>query len=78
MATYIFPQFNTEIIDPIVTLMVVNDDIIQQTCSAVIQLSTETSKFGILFEGYSYTSDWNNQDIIKWINDEILPQYQIN
>lgn len=77
MATYKFPQFNVEIIDPTVTVIKVTDDIINRVCGADVTLTTPSTIFGVNFYGYTYTADWNDQDIIDWVNDVELPQYEV-
>lgn len=77
MANYKFPQFNVEIINPTVTVTTVTDDIINKTCSANVVLNTPSAIFGIDFSGYSYTSDWSDQDIIDWVNNVELPKYEV-
>lgn len=77
MATYKFPQFNVEIINPTVTVTVVTDDIINRVCSASVMLTTPSAIFGIDFNGYAYATDWNDQDIIDWVNNVELPKYEI-
>ena len=77
MATYKFPQFNVEIINPTVTVTIVTDDIINRVCSASVLLTTPSAIFGIDFNGYAYATDWNDQDIIDWVNNVELPKYEI-
>jgi hypothetical protein len=77
MATYKFPQFNVEIINPTVTVTIVTDDIINRVCSASVMLTTPSAIFGIDFNGYAYATDWNDQDIIDWVNNVELPKYEI-
>ena len=77
MATYKFPQFDVEITDPTVTVTKVSDDIIEKTCSANVLLTTPSTIFGITFFGFTYTADWNDQDIIDWVNNVELPQYEV-
>jgi hypothetical protein len=77
MATYKFSQFNVEIIDPTVTVTTVLDNIIDKVCSANVLLTTPSTVFGVTFSGYTYTEDWNDQDIIDWVNNVQLPQYEI-
>jgi len=77
MATYKFPQFNVEIINPTVTVTIVTDDIINRVCSASVLLTTPSAIFGIDFNGYAYTEDWNDQDIIDWVTNVELPKYEI-
>ena len=78
MATYKFEQFNVEIINPTVTVTIVTDDIINRVCSASVLLTTASTIFGVDFYGYTYTSDWNDQDIIDWVNNVELPKYEVN
>jgi hypothetical protein len=77
MATYKFPQFNVEIVNPKVTVLTVTDNIIDRVCSANVLLTTATANFGIEFTGYTYTTDWNDQDIINWVNNAELPKYEV-
>ncbi len=78
MATYNFPQFNVEIVNPTVTVEIVHDYIQQKICNVDVLLSTPTANFGVTFLGYTYTADWNDQDIIDWVNNVELPQYEVN
>lgn len=78
MATYKFEQFNVEIVNPTVIITTVIDDIINKTCTANVLLTTTSANFGVDFSGYTYASDWNDQDIIDWVNNVELPKYQVN
>jgi hypothetical protein len=77
MATYKFPQFNVEIVNPNVSVEIVHDYIQLRICNVEVLLSTPTAKFGITFLGYTYTTDWTDQDIIDWVNNVELPKYEI-
>jgi hypothetical protein len=77
MATYKFPQFNVEITNPTVTVTTVTDNILERVCSASVILSTNSTNFGIEFSGYIYTTDWNDQEIIDWVNEVELPKYLV-
>ena len=77
MATYKFPQFNVEIINPTVTVTTVTDNILERVCSASVILSTPSTNFGVEFIGYTYTTDWNDQEIIDWVNNVELPKYEV-
>lgn len=77
MATYKFPQFNLEITDPVVTVVSVNDLLLESLCNATVLLATDSAKFMVIFYGYEYSSDWNDQQIIDWVNNVELPQYQV-
>ncbi len=77
MATYKFSQFNVEIINPTVTVTTVTDNIIERLCSANVLLATASTNFGVDFTGFSYINDWNDQEIIDWINNVELPKYEV-
>jgi hypothetical protein len=77
MATYKFEQFNVEITNPTVTVVTVHDAIQEKVCSADVVLSVPDANFGVTFTGYTYTTDWNDQDIIDWVNNVELPKYEI-
>ncbi len=77
MATYKFEQFNVEITNPTVTVVNVADAINQKICSVDVVLTTDTAKFGVNFQGFTYTDTWTDEEIILWVNDVELPKYQI-
>jgi hypothetical protein len=77
MATYKFPQFNVEIVNPTVTVLTVVDNIIDRVCSANVLLATPSTNFGVEFTNYTYTTDWDDQDIINWVNKVELPKYLV-
>lgn len=76
MPTYKFEQFNVEIINPTVTVTTVTDNIIDKVCTVNVLLTTTSTIFGVEFNGYRYTEDWNDTDIINWIDNE-LTKYEI-
>lgn len=76
MPTYKFPEFNLEIINPTVTVLTVHDNIQVRECNTDILLVTDTASFGINFTGFTYVSDWNDTDIINWVDNE-LTKYEI-
>lgn len=69
--TYIFEQFKTEITDPTINVVAVNDSITSKTCNIEIVLSTESAKFGVVLSGFSYTSTWEDKDVLAWVNVEL-------
>ena len=77
MATYKFEQFNVEIVNPRVTVTTVIDNIIDKVCNATVLITTDSTIFGVEFNEYSYTEDWNDQDIIDWVNNVELPKYEV-
>ena len=77
MATYKFPQFNVEIVNPIVDVVNVLDSINVKTCSVDVVLRTDSATFGVNFSGFTYTETWDDEDIIMWVNNVELPKYEI-
>ena len=75
--TYKFEQFNVEIVDPIVKVINVNDRIDELTCSVDIELITDTAKFGLTLDGFTYVNDWSDADIREWVAIE-LQKYEVN
>jgi hypothetical protein len=71
MATYKFPQFNVEIIDPTVIINNVNDNITNQTCSVDVVLTTPSAVFGVTFDGFTYSRNWSDTEIRTWVNSEL-------
>ena len=69
--TYIFEQFKTEITNPTINIVAVNDSITSKTCNIEIVLSTESAKFGVVLNGFSYTSTWEDKDVLAWVNVEL-------
>lgn len=74
--TYIFEQFKTEITDPTINVVAVNDSITSKTCNIEIVLSTESAKFGVTLNNFSYTTTWSDEDVFEWVNEE-LNKYNI-
>jgi hypothetical protein len=69
--TYKFPQFQVEIVDPTVEVLVIHDTIAQNTCSVDVLLSTPTANFGITLEGFTYVTDWNDEEVEIWTMVEL-------
>jgi len=76
MATYKFPQFNVEIIDPTIEVITIHDTIAQKTCSVDVLLSTTTANFGVTLGGFTYVTDWNDKEVKIWTMVE-LTKYEI-
>ncbi len=76
MATYKFEQFNVEIVDPTTEVKLVNDNIIDKQCSVEILLTTDTAKFGVQLDGFTYVDTWEDADIINWVNLELV-KYEV-
>jgi hypothetical protein len=76
MATYKFPQFNVEIVDPIIIMTNVHDNVLNHTCSADLELTADGAKFGINLPGFSYSADWSDEEVRIWAFTE-LQQYEV-
>lgn len=63
--TYKFPQFNVEIIDPlvVVNLNTIQDKAIDKLLSVDITLSTTTATFGVTAIDMPYTDTWDDADV---------------
>ena len=69
--TYKFPQFQVEIVDPRIEVLVIHDTIAKRTCSVDVLLTTETANFGITLDGFTYVNDWNDEEIELWALTEL-------
>lgn len=76
MATYKFEQFKLEITNPTTEVKLVNDNIIDKNCSVAILLTTDTAKFGVQLDGFTYVDTWEDADIYAWVQLE-LQKYEI-
>ena len=74
--TYKFEQFNIEIVNPSIEVLSVSDDIKQKTCTISIQLTTNSAKFGVDLNGFTYLETWEDKDIYYWVQIE-LKKYEI-
>jgi hypothetical protein len=71
MATYKFDQFNVEIVDPTVEVITIHDTIAQNTCAVDVLLSTPTANFGVTLSGFTYSEDWNDEEVEIWTMVEL-------
>jgi hypothetical protein len=76
MATYKFEQFKIEITNPTTEVKFVNDNIIDKVCSVEILLTTDTAKFGVQLDGFTYVDTWEDADVLNWVNEE-LKKYEV-
>ena len=76
MATYKFEQFKLEITNPTTEVKLVNDNIVDKNCSVGILLTTDTAKFGVQLDGFTYVDTWEDADIYAWVQLE-LQKYEI-
>lgn len=63
---YKFPQFNVTITDPTIEVLNVIDSINTQTCSVNILLSVDLAQFGVTLDGFTYVSDWSDDEVRNW------------
>lgn len=77
MKKYNFPQFNVEIVNPTIDILVVNDALTSKTCDVDILLTTDSAKFGVNLLGFNYVDSWEDADIQKWVTNVELPKYEI-
>ena len=76
MATYKFNQFKVEITNPTTEVKLVNDNIIDKVCSVEILLTTDTAKFGVQLDGFTYAETWEDADVLNWVTEE-LKKYEV-
>jgi hypothetical protein len=76
MATYKFEQFNVEITNPTIEVVNVIDAINQKTCSVDVLLTTDSAEFGVNLQGFTYTTDWSDEEVQIWTFVE-LSKYEI-
>lgn len=74
--TYKFPQFNVTITDPTIEVLKVTDSINNQTCSVNILLTVDLAQFGVTLDGFTYVSDWSDDEVRNWTFNE-LKKYEI-
>lgn len=74
--TYKFPQFNVEIIDPVIIMTIVHDNVLDHTCSVDMELTANDAKFGINLIGFTYVSDWSDDEVRIWAFIE-LQKYEV-
>lgn len=74
---YTFPQFNVEIIDPVIEidLNTIQDKAIDKLLSVNVMLSTDTAQFGVIASDMPYVDTWEDSDIPVMV-DNWLVQYE--
>lgn len=75
--TYKFEQFNVEIINPTVEVINVIDNINTKICNVDVLLTTDTAKFGVTLDGFTYLETWDDADVVNWVGVE-LQKYAVN
>jgi hypothetical protein len=73
---YKFNQFKVEIDNPTVAVLAVADNLKEKECSVSILLTTETAKFGVTLDGFTYSDTWEDKDVYAWLDNE-LKKYKV-
>ena len=60
-----------EIINPIVTVVSVNDFISEKICNIEIILTSAGVKYHHTMTGFTYEETWEDVDIINWVNEQL-------
>jgi hypothetical protein len=71
-----FEQFNVEIDNPTVAVLAVADNLKEKECSVSILLTTDTAKFGLTLDGFTYSDTWEDEDVYAWVENE-LTKYEV-
>jgi hypothetical protein len=66
-----FEQFNVEIDNPTVAVLAVADNLKEKECSVSILLTTDTAKFGLTLDGFTYSDTWEDTDVYAWLDNEL-------
>jgi uncharacterized protein YlxP (DUF503 family) len=66
-----FEQFNLEIDNPTVAVLAVADNLKEKECSVSILLTTETAKFGVTLDGFTYSDTWEDAEVYGWVENEL-------
>lgn len=77
MKSYNFPQFKVEIVNPTIEILAVNDLLTPKTCNVEILLTTDSAKFGVNLQGFTYVDSWEDSDIENWVLNVELPKYEL-
>lgn len=75
--TYKFDNWNVEIIDPLYKVVNVIDNINTKTCNVDVLLITDSAKFGVTLNGFTYLETWEDTEVIDWVSTE-LEKFAIN
>jgi hypothetical protein len=73
---YKFEQFNVEIDNPTIEVVKVSDDIKEKTCAVLVFLTTDSTRFGVDLDGFTYSDTWEDADVYAWVESE-LEKYKV-
>jgi hypothetical protein len=78
MATYKFPEFNVEIVNPTVNINMntIGDMAIDKLLSVDIVLTVPSAEFGVRMENMPYTDTWEDSDVPGMV-DIALQAYEV-
>jgi hypothetical protein len=70
MATYKFPQFNVEIVNPTIEidLNTIQDQALNKLLAIDVLLTTDAAKFGVQANNMPYVDTWDDSDIPGMVN----------
>jgi hypothetical protein len=78
MATYKFPEFNVEIVNPTVTINMnsIGDRAVDKLLSVDIVLNVPSALFGVRMENMPYVDTWEDSDVPGMV-DIALQAYEV-
>lgn len=70
MATYKFPQFKVEVVNPIISINLnsIGDKALDKTLSVDVILTTDNASFGVRAEDMPYAITWEDVDVPDMVN----------
>lgn len=78
MATYKFPEFNVEIVNPTITINMnsIGDKAVDKLLSVDIVLTVPSALFGVRMENMPYVDTWEDSDVPGMV-DIALQAYEV-
>ena len=78
MATYKFPQFKVEIVNPTISidLNTIQDQALNKILSVNIILTTDSANFGVIANDMPYEYSWDDDDIPTMVNKWLI-QFEV-
>jgi hypothetical protein len=79
MATYKFPQFKVEIVNPTITIDLnsIADKALDKLLAVDVLLTTDTASFGVRAEDMPYVNTWEDSEVEEMV-DKWLSKFKIN
>ena len=67
MAVYRFPQFNVDLVDPIMEVVMATYQIGGEPGAVSVVLSTDSERLiGETFDGFPNDGEWSDADVMAW------------